>query len=74
LAAYAAGEMPGFQAAWSPERVEAEAGNGAHELRNWMVVAGATGDAPAELLAYAPVGPWLTGTAVVRHRLGSSRD
>jgi hypothetical protein len=70
LAAYQAGQMAAFQREWSPERVEAEAGNGAHELRNWMVVAGATDDAPAELLAYAPVGPWLTGTAVVRHRLG----
>jgi hypothetical protein len=66
---YCAGRMAGFQARWSPERVEAEAGNGAHELRNWMLVAGATRDAPADLLAYAPVGPWLTGTAVVRHRL-----
>lgn len=69
LNAYIEGRMADFQAAWSPERVEAEAGNGAHELRNWMIVAGATGDATAELLAYAPVGPWLTGTAVIRHRL-----
>jgi hypothetical protein len=69
LGAYCAGQMADFQTRWSEERVESEAGNGAHELRNWMVVAGATGDAPADLLAYAPVGPWLTGTAVVRHRL-----
>jgi hypothetical protein len=72
LAAYTAGRMPAFQADWSPERVEREAGNGAHELRNWMTVAGATGDAPADLLAYAPVGPWLTGTAVVRHGLNGN--
>jgi hypothetical protein len=72
LRAYLEGRMAEFQAAWAPPRVEAEAGNGAHELRNWMLVAGATGDAPAELLAYAPVGPWLTGTAVVRHRLGAA--
>ena len=69
LADYCAGRMAAFQARWSPERVETKAGNGAHELRNWMLVAGATRDAPADLLAYAPVGPWLTGTAVVRHRL-----
>jgi hypothetical protein len=66
---YCNGRMASFLGRWSEERVEAEAGNGAHELRNWMVVAGATRDAPADLLAYAPVGPWLTGTAVVRHRL-----
>jgi hypothetical protein len=69
LDAYTTGAMAEFQGRWSPERVEQEAGNGAHELRNWMVVAGAVSDAPAEVLAYAPVGPWLTGTAVVRHLL-----
>ena len=69
LDAYGTGAMPSFHAAWTAERVESEAGNGAHELRNWMVVAGATDDASADVLAYAPVGPWLTGTAVVRHRL-----
>lgn len=69
LASYEAGTMAAFQASWTAERVETEAGNGAHELRNWMVVAGATADAPAEILAYVPVGPWLTGTAVARHRL-----
>jgi hypothetical protein len=66
---YCAGRMAAFGAKWSEARIENEAGNGAHELRNWMVVAGATHDAPADLLAYAPVGPWLTGTAVARHRL-----
>lgn len=71
LTAYCSGRMADFQAAWSEARVETEAGNGAHELRNWMLVAGATHDAPADLLAYAPVGPWLTGTAVVRHRLSA---
>lgn len=69
LDAYCAGRMADFQARWSPDRMESEAGNGAHELRNWMLVAGATRDAPADVLAYAPVDPWLTGTAVVRHRL-----
>jgi hypothetical protein len=69
LEAYGSGQMAAFSSRWSAERVEAEAGNGAHELRNWMVVAGATRDAQADVLAYEPVGPWLTGTAVVRHRL-----
>lgn len=72
LEAYCSGRTAEFQAGWTPARMEAEAGNGAHELRNWMLVAGATKDAPADLLAYAPVGPWLTGTAVVRHRVNGA--
>jgi protocatechuate 4,5-dioxygenase beta chain/2,3-dihydroxyphenylpropionate 1,2-dioxygenase len=40
------------------------AGNGAHELRAWMVAAGAAGNVPWRVLAYEPVPAWLTGTAV----------
>lgn len=39
------------------------AGNGAHEIRTWLVAAGAAG-VPFETLAYEPVPEWLTGTAV----------
>lgn len=50
----------------------AAAGNGAHELRAWIVVAGAVGTStPFEVLAYEPVPAWLTGTAVVRAVLGA---
>ncbi|MBS3942028.1 MAG: hypothetical protein KG028_13805 [Actinobacteria bacterium] len=66
LAAVGCGELPTFLADWPPERLEAEAGNGAHELRNWLVLSGLLGDAPGEVLAYEPVSEWLTGTAVVR--------
>src|SRR4029077_17215028 len=31
---------------WSNERLDAEAGNGALEIRNWLTIAGATDDAP----------------------------
>ena len=44
------------------------AGNGAHEIRTWLVAAGAAA-APFETLAYEPVPAWLTGTAVVAARL-----
>lgn len=44
------------------------AGNGAHEIRSWLVAAGAAGT-PFETLAYEPVPEWLTGTAVAAARL-----
>ena len=64
-----AGRLPEFVAEWRPDRVEAVAGNGAQELRNWITAAAVVGDAPAQALAYEPVAEWLTGTAVVRFRL-----
>jgi hypothetical protein len=64
-----AGRLPEFVAEWTPDRVEEVAGNGAHELRNWITAAAVVDDAPAEALAYEPVAEWLTGTAVVRFRL-----
>ncbi|WP_293783276.1 hypothetical protein [uncultured Aeromicrobium sp.] len=45
-----------------------EAGNGAHEIRTWLVAAGAAGTS-FEVLAYEPVPAWLTGTAVAAARL-----
>lgn len=47
------------------------AGNGAHEIRTWLVAAGAAG-AGFETLAYEPVPEWLTGTAVAAARLPGS--
>jgi 2,3-dihydroxyphenylpropionate 1,2-dioxygenase len=40
------------------------AGNGANEIRTWLVLAGACADAPARTIAYAPVPEWKTGMAV----------
>jgi hypothetical protein len=50
---------------WDTHRIGEVAGNGAQEVRNWLLLAGLTADAPATLLDYAPVKPWLTGVAVV---------
>jgi Catalytic LigB subunit of aromatic ring-opening dioxygenase len=61
-----AGRLAEFVAAWTPERVEEVAGNGAQELRNWITTAAIADDAGATVLAYEPVAEWLTGTAVVR--------
>jgi Catalytic LigB subunit of aromatic ring-opening dioxygenase len=40
------------------------AGNGAHEIRSWVAVAGAVAPARGRTLAYEPIYPWLTGMAV----------
>jgi len=45
-----------------------QAGNGADEIRTWLVAAGAAGTA-FDVLAYEPIPAWLTGTAVAAARL-----
>ena len=52
---------------YTPDEIEA-AGNGAHEIRTWLVAAGAAGSG-FEVLSYEPVPEWLTGTAVAAARL-----
>lgn len=42
-----------------------EAGNGAAEIRNWLVAAGAADWTAARLLAYEPVQTWSTGIGVM---------
>ena len=53
--------------AYAPDEIDA-AGNGAHEIRTWLVAAGAAGTG-FDVLAYEPVAEWLTGTAVAAARL-----
>jgi protocatechuate 4,5-dioxygenase beta chain/2,3-dihydroxyphenylpropionate 1,2-dioxygenase len=45
-----------------------EAGNGAHEIRTWIVAAGAV-RVGFDVLAYEAVPEWLTGTAIAAARL-----
>ncbi len=59
-----AGRLTGYD-----DAVLDAAGNGAHEIRTWLVAAGAAG-APFEILAYEPIPEWLTGTAVAAARIG----
>lgn len=42
--------------------LDAEAGNGGAEIRNWLAARAATG--PAEVLGYWPIDEWLTGMSV----------
>jgi aromatic ring-opening dioxygenase catalytic subunit (LigB family) len=52
----------------SEAEVEA-AGNGAHEIRSWLTVAGALGNCPAQVLAYEPIQAWSTGMGAVSFQL-----
>jgi aromatic ring-opening dioxygenase catalytic subunit (LigB family) len=63
------GEIATFISEWPPERIEEEAGNGAQELRNWIMVAGVVDDAKGRVLSYEPVAQWLTGTAIIEFTL-----
>lgn len=49
---------------YSTEQLEEWAGNGAQELRTWLIMAAALGHAPGEVLAYEPIPEWLTGMGV----------
>jgi len=48
----------------SDEELE-KAGNGAHEIRSWLTVAGAAAPARARVVAYEPIAPWITGMGAV---------
>ena len=66
LAQICDGRAADFVAAWDTVSLGEAAGNGAQEIRNWLVVAGAVGDTKAEIMIYAPVTEWLTGTGIVQ--------
>lgn len=53
--------------AYTQEEIDV-AGNGAHEIRTWLVAAGAVG-VGFDVLAYEAVPEWLTGTSVAAARL-----
>lgn len=46
------------------ERIEDEAGNGAHEVRAWVAMAAAVGPGTGATAAYAEIPQWLTGMGV----------
>jgi 2,3-dihydroxyphenylpropionate 1,2-dioxygenase len=65
LDAFTAGESASWAEAPDCEStLTARAGNGAHEVRSWLVLAAACGHAPARTIAYSPVPEWKTGMAV----------
>ena len=58
-----AGEL-GHYTGYSWEQVEEEGGNGAQEIRSWLMMAAATGHAKGRTLTYQAIEEWLTGMAV----------
>ena len=69
IASAAADEVLAWDDAWIADF----AGNGALEVRTWMVAQGAAHSAPATVLAYAPMYDWQTGIGVVRFDLDALR-
>lgn len=69
LDALGKGEAGSFIADWPAERIEAEAGNGAHEIRNWLIAAGSVQDRPSTVIAYEAIEEWLTGIGIVEFAL-----
>jgi 2,3-dihydroxyphenylpropionate 1,2-dioxygenase len=65
IATICEGKTAAFVRAWNDERVYVDGGNGAQEIRNWILMAGVANDRKARLLAYEPVREWLTGTGIV---------
>lgn len=53
------------------EAIESEAGNGALEVRTWVVAAACAGGRGGQLLAYAPMPAWVTGIGVVELAVGT---
>jgi len=64
LARFEKGEYEAL-AAMDSEDVISRAGNGAAEIRNWLVAAAASGKTRPRQLAYEPVYAWKTGIGVV---------
>jgi hypothetical protein len=48
-----------------PDDELALAGNGAHEIRSWLTVAGAAAPRRARIVAYEAIAPWITGMGAV---------
>ena len=63
LELFAAGRFEEI-ASWSSDAVSEGSGNGAAEIRNWVMAAAAVKAAGAREITYPPVDAWVTGIAV----------
>ena len=63
LELFAAGRFEEI-ASWSSDAVSEGSGNGAAEIRNWVMAAAAVKAAGAREITYQPVDAWVTGIAV----------
>lgn len=64
LEAFGAGKTREWVADMSEQNLLQQAGNGANEIRNWLVMHAALDYAPGKKLAYSPMPDWLTGMGV----------
>jgi aromatic ring-opening dioxygenase catalytic subunit (LigB family) len=64
LRQYAAGKFDSILECWDDETIEQTAGNGAMEVRNWLIAAVVANSRTASVLAYEPVRAWKTGIAL----------
>ena len=64
LARLEAGDATAVAAELTDEAIDAEGGNGAHEVRAWFVAAGLAATSPFKTLSYAPIPELITGMSV----------
>ena len=64
LARFEAGEGAALAAELTDAAIDAEGGNGGHEVRTWFVAAGMAGGLPLHTLSYAPIPALITGMSV----------
>jgi len=64
LARLEAGDGAALAAELTDAAIDAEGGNGGHEVRSWFVAAGMAGSAPFHTLSYAPIPELITGMSV----------
>jgi protocatechuate 4,5-dioxygenase, beta chain len=57
--------------ALSDEYVVENGGNGALEIRNWLVAMAAVDNYTAELISYEPIPSWITGTTLMELKLAA---
>ncbi|QOC93406.1 DODA-type extradiol aromatic ring-opening family dioxygenase [Micromonospora craniellae] len=65
-------EMEASELAATFVDLDAEAGNGGAELRNWIATRTAVGPADVDVIGYWPIAEWLTGMGVVTFASRSS--
>jgi 2,3-dihydroxyphenylpropionate 1,2-dioxygenase len=64
LARLEAGEGAAVAVELTDDAIDAEGGNGGHEIRTWFVAAGIAGAMPFHTLSYAPIPELITGMSV----------
>jgi 2,3-dihydroxyphenylpropionate 1,2-dioxygenase len=62
---FSAGNVSSLAAELSEETIEVGGGCGGQEIRTWLAMAGAAGEAPAEVLHYEPIRCLITGMGIV---------